>query len=143
MKSKSCLIGNGSETSSDMTEIGRTTGLLKRFLGWLSNRDSLLSDYERWPRRGNEEQWMRGKVAHYRKHFPERAYILFDISSGDYLPLTIHASSSFGKGELAAYRRIKNENVDLVQKAKASDGHLYNRSRIYDPQDRPERDMLP
>lgn len=97
--------------------------------------------YPRWPTRGGEESWMRGKIAYYRKHYPDLAYFLFDISCADYMPLSIHVSGNFGVSELAIYRRLKEENPDLVEQAACSTGHLYSRSRVYDPADCPDVPM--
>jgi hypothetical protein len=86
---------------------------------------------------------MRGKIAYYREHYPDRAYTLFDISSGDYLPLTVHVAGNFGREELESYRKLKLENPDLVKQAKESTGHRWSRSTICDPEDWPLGDMLP
>jgi len=105
--------------------------------------DPLRTEYPRWPQRDGVEAWMRGKVAYYRTHFPDTACQLFDISCGDYLPLTVHVAGNFGSAELAAYRGLKAENPDLVEQARRNTGHFLSRSRIYDPQDRPDEATYP
>lgn len=97
----------------------------------------------RWPKPGEANAWMAGKVALYRTHFPDEAYRLFDISSGDYLPKSVHVAGNFGAEELAEYRRLKTLNADLVEQARQSDGHRFSRSLIYDPEDWPSEKMLP
>jgi hypothetical protein len=99
--------------------------------------------YPRWPDRGEVDKWMRGKIAHYRSHFPDQAYQLFDLSCADYLPIAVHVAGKFGGEELAIYRRLKLENQDLVDKARASTGHRFSRSRICDPEDWPDEGMFP
>jgi hypothetical protein len=86
---------------------------------------------------------MRGKITHFRTHYPDQAYQLFDLSCGDYLPNAVHVGGNFGGEELAIYRQMKAENPDLVAKARQSTGHRFSRSRIYDPEDWPDEDMLP
>lgn len=98
--------------------------------------------YPRWPPRGDAEPWMKGKVDYYRTHHPDEAYSLFDISSADYLPVSVHVSGNFGRDALLAYRRVKADNPDLVEKARASKGHLYSRSTVGDPMDYPDEPML-
>ena len=100
-------------------------------------------EYPRWPQRDGTEIWMRGKIAHYRKHHPNDAFRLFDLSCGDYLPTAVHVAGNFGPPELAVYRRLKAENPDLVEQARRSTGHLLSRSRINDPEDLPDVAMLP
>lgn len=100
-------------------------------------------DYARWPKHGEIENWMRGKIAHFRKHHPDQAYHLFDLSCGDYLPNTVHVAGNFGADELAIYRMMKAENPDLAEQARQSTGHRWSRSLIYDPEDWPDEDMLP
>nr|WP_250807508.1 hypothetical protein [Neorhizobium tomejilense] len=106
-------------------------------------KGSLPLEYPRWPQRGETENWMRGKIAHYRAHYPDQAYHLFDLSCGDYLPNTVHVAGNFGSAELAIYRRLKIENQDLVEQARQSTGHRWSRSIIHDPEDRPVEAMLP
>lgn len=86
---------------------------------------------------------MRGKIAHFRKHHPKDAFRVFDISSGDYMPKAVHVGGHFGDAELEVYRRLKVENPDLVRRAMESDGHLFSRSLVYDPDDLPDVPMLP
>jgi hypothetical protein len=100
-------------------------------------------EYPHWPKRGEVETWMRGKIAHFRVHHPDQAYHLFDLSCGDYLPNTVHVAGNFGVDELAIYRTLKEENPDLVGQARQSTGHRFSRSLIYDPQDLPDGGMLP
>ncbi len=100
-------------------------------------------EHPRWPNRGEIENWMRGKIAHYRVHYPDQAYHLFDLSCGDYLPTTVHVAGNFGADELAIYRRVKAENPDLVEQARRSTGHRLFRTLIHDPDDWPKEDMLP
>jgi hypothetical protein len=99
--------------------------------------------YPRWPERGEIEPWMRGKIAHFRAHYPGQACNLFDISCADYLPLSVHVAGNFGPAELAIYRRLKGENPDLVEQASRSTGHRFSRALIHDPQDWPEEPMYP
>jgi hypothetical protein len=99
--------------------------------------------YPRWPERGEVESWMRGKIAHFRKYYPDLACNLFDISCADYLPLCVHVGSWFGPPELAIYRKMKDENPDLVEQASRSTGHRFSRSRVGDPRDYPDEPMYP
>lgn len=99
--------------------------------------------YARWPNRNEVKHWMRGKIAHYRTHYPDQAYHLFDLSCGDYLPSTVHVAGKFGAEELSIYRRMKAENPDLVEQARQSIGHRWSRSLVCDPDDWPNEDMLP
>jgi hypothetical protein len=99
--------------------------------------------YPRWPKYGEAEPWMRGKIAHFRKHYPDLACNLFDISCADYLPLCVHVGGSFGPQELAKYRILKDENPDLVEQASKSTGHRFSRSRVCDPRDWPDEPMYP
>ncbi|TLX16024.1 hypothetical protein [Rhizobium sp. MHM7A] len=112
--------------------------------GWLLAGNKLPPpEYPRWPKRGEIENWMRGKIAHYREHHPAQAYHLFELSCGDYLPNTVHVAGNFGADELAIYRRMKAENPDLVEQARQSTGHRLSRSLIHDPADWPNEGMLP
>lgn len=99
--------------------------------------------YPRWPKRDEIEPWMRGKIAHFRAHYPDQACNLFDISCADYLPIAVHVAGSFGSAELAIYRRLKDENPDLVEKASHSTGHRWSRALVYDPRDLPDEPMYP
>jgi hypothetical protein len=99
--------------------------------------------YPRWPKRGEIEDWMCGKVAHFRAYYPDQACNLFDISCADYLPIAVHVAGNFGSDELAVYRRIKAKNPDLVEQARRSTGHRWSRARIHDPEDCPDEEMFP
>lgn len=100
-------------------------------------------EYPRWPNRGETEVWMRGKIAHFRAHYPDQAHYLFDLSCADYLPNTVHGAGNFGPAELSIYRRLKAENPDLVEQARQSTRHRFSRSLICDPEDWPADGMLP
>jgi hypothetical protein len=118
----------------------RVTAAFKRLI---SGNISPPPEYPRWPEHGDVETWMRGKITHYRAHYPDQAYQLFDLSCGDYLPTAVHVAGNFGADELATYRRMKAANPDLVKQASQSTGHRLSRSRIHDPEDWPGESMLP
>jgi hypothetical protein len=86
---------------------------------------------------------MRGKIAHFRANYPERAYCLFDLSCADYLPTSVHVAGNFGPSDLAIYRTLKAENPDLVEQARQSTGHRWSRSLICDPDHWPDEEMFP
>jgi hypothetical protein len=112
--------------------------------GWLGFGNGLPPrEYPRWPERGEVESWMRGKIVHFRRHHGDRAYCLFDISCGDYLPSSVHVAGNFGAAELAIYRKLKAENPDLLEQARRSTGHQWSRSLVHDPEDWPNEPMLP
>ena len=61
---------------------------------------------------------MSQKVAHYAKYLPNELSKLFDPSSGDYLPISVHVGSSWKEEHQCHYREIKNLFPDAVKKAK-------------------------
>lgn len=117
--------------------------ITEAFKWFMFSSKPLPPEYPRWPKRGEIEVWMRGKIAHFRAHYPDQAYHLFDLSCADYLPNTVHVAGNFGPAELSIYRRLKAENLDLVEQARQSTGHRLSRSLICDPEDWPAEGMLP
>lgn len=74
----------------------------------------------RFPSSNNIEEWMLQKVAHFEKNYPEKMYMLFCPSFGDYLPANVVVGVSLDamKKHLDLYRNIKNKYPDAVEKAR-------------------------
>ncbi len=116
--------------------------MLQKLLRAVRGKPARPQDPGRWPEPGKSDVWMRQKLDYLSASGPETAALLFDISSGDYLPGTIHAGSFFGPEELASYRRLKTENPELVKLARQN-ASPYSRSVICDPEDLPDHPLLP
>lgn len=88
----------------------------------------------RFPDRGEVDAWMRSKVLQTRQRSIHEAQRLFDPTSGDYLPKSVHTGSYFDEEALASYRTLKAEFPDLVA-ASLNEPMAFCVSRIADPED--------
>jgi|Cruoilmetagenom7_1024161.scaffolds.fasta_scaffold00258_43 hypothetical protein len=88
----------------------------------------------RFPDRGEAAAWMRSKVLQTRQRSTHDAQRLFDPTSGDYLPTSVHTGSYFDEEALASYRTLKAEFPDLVA-ASLNEPMAFCVSRIADPED--------
>lgn len=70
----------------------------------------------------NIVEWMEEVVLYWEKTKPEKMYMLFCPSFGDYIPGHIQAGTSYKKFKenIKAYREIKERYPDAVKKAKES-----------------------
>jgi len=88
----------------------------------------------RFPDRAEAAAWMRSKIVQTRQRSPHEAQRLFDPTSGDYLPASVHTGSYFDEDALVAYRALKAEFPDLVA-ASFNEPMAFCVSRIADPED--------
>jgi len=91
-------------------------------------------ELSRFPDRAEAAAWMRSKVLQTRQRSPHEAQRLFDPTSGDYLPTSVHTGSYFDEDALAEYRALKAEFPDLVA-ASLNEPMAFCVSRIADPED--------
>jgi hypothetical protein len=92
---------------------------------------------ERYPSKNKETEWMDKKVSYFASVYPNDLYRLFDPSSGDYLPASVHAGSAWNSKIQDYYRKIKRQYPIEVQKAKKEyhkAKHLSS-SMVGDPED--------
>jgi len=74
----------------------------------------------RFPSSNNIEEWIFQKVSYFERKCPEKMYMLFCPSFGDYLPANIVVGVSVDamKKNLEFYRNIKKKYPDAVEKAR-------------------------
>ena len=91
----------------------------------------------KFPEPYNYAEWMREQVAYYRKAFHKEAWHLFSPYQGAYLPLFCACGFTWNDEVQAEYRKVKDENLDLVALAiKNRPEHYANViSRVGDLQD--------
>lgn len=82
-------------------------------------------------------EWMSQKVAHYAEYQPNELSRLFDPSSGDYLPISVHVGSSWKEENQSHYRKIKKQFPDAIKKAKEEfyKARHINQAIVGDPED--------
>ena len=90
----------------------------------------------KFPEFNNVPEWMEDTVAYWAAERPEKMWMLFCPSSGDYLPLTIAAGTGerLFKENIQLYRNIKSRYPDAVATAKKNYTE-YSRSLVGDNDD--------
>lgn len=91
----------------------------------------------KYPERDNYTEWMREQVAYYRKAFPKEAWHLFSPYQGSYIPIFCACGFTWNDEVQAEYRKVKDENLDLVTLAikNRPEHYAYVISRVGDAQD--------
>ena len=110
----------------------------KQFVSKFKEKEPPKFEGPRFPSSKEANDWMSAKVAHAVQHDPQNAHHLFSPASDDYLPLSVHAGSSWKKEHQEHYRKIKKQHPELVAKAKEATTGLAGRismSRVGDGAD--------
>lgn len=84
----------------------------------LFSKKEAIETPKRWPDRDdNLEQWMRDTINYYNYKGWDPAR-LFSPATGDYFPISFAVGFSYNDTAKLAYRNIKREYSDLVERAK-------------------------